>query len=114
MSLLGIIVILTACTHAVEMSSNRISNKTDEFLPVGTVVKIKEKGKMMIAGIGQISNNYLFDYIGYPYPEGFTGDNGYLFNKNDIMEILYEGYSTKESKEYIKDVEKQISAYLNQ
>lgn len=113
-SLLGVMFILTACTHAAEMSNSKINNNTDEFLPIGTIVKIKEKGEMMIAGIGQISDNYLYDYIGYPYPEGYTGNNGYLFNKSDIMDILYQGYSTEESEEYIKDIEKQIADYLNQ
>lgn len=113
-SLFLILVILTGCTHSAEMSNKKINSDTNDFLPIGTIVKIKEKGKMMIAGIGQISNNYLYDYIGYPYPEGYTGNNSYLFNKGDIMEILYLGYSTEESQEYISDIEKQITKYVNQ
>lgn len=104
----GLAVFLTACTHNANISTKNV----DELLPVGTIVKVKNKGNMLIAGIGQISSdNYLYDYIGYPYPEGYTGNNGYLFNRSDILEITFSGYDTEESQDYISDIEKQMDEF---
>lgn len=106
----GLLGVLTGCTQTANMSPKKV---TDDFLPIGTIVQVKERGKMMIAGIGQLSNdNYLYDYIGYPYPEGYTGNNAYLFGKDDITEIVYNGYETKESLEYGQDIEKKMEDFL--
>lgn len=34
------------------------------------------------------SEYYLYVYIGYHYLEGYSGNNGYLFGKDDITESI--------------------------
>ncbi len=42
----------------------------------------------MIDKMVQSSEYYLYVYIEYHYLEGYSGNNGYLFGKDDITESI--------------------------
>lgn len=80
--------------------------KIAELLPIGTIVLLKEGEKrLMINGIKQTNANgdgKEYDYLGILYPEGHIGDEfQYLFNHEDISEIIFRGYEDDERNEFI-------------
>ncbi len=82
--------------------------KIQNLLPVGSVVLLKNgEKKLMIIGImqsdrGRKKKNY--DYLGELYPEGHLGEgvHQYLFNHEDIEEIVFRGYEDDERTEFLK------------
>ena len=72
------------------------------LLPLGSIVVLKNGyKKLMIIGRKQIqqSENKIWDYLGVLYPEGYLGDNyKFLFNNEDISEVIFEGYSDLEDE----------------
>lgn len=85
--------------------------KISELLPIGTIVLLKEGEKrLMINGIKQINasgDGKEYDYLGILYPEGHIGDEfQYLFNHEDISEIIFKGYEDDERKEFITKLAK--------
>lgn len=82
-----------------------------DLLPIGSVVMLKDAERpLMIYGIKQLDSNNPdteYDYIGVLYPEGNVGANfQYLFNHNDIADVLFKGYETDESKNFLDAVAK--------
>ena len=80
-----------------------------DLLPIGSVVMLKNAEKpVMIFGIKQLDSDkpdVEYDYIGVLYPEGNIGNNfQYLFNHQDIEQILFEGYVTDQYKEFLDQV----------
>ncbi|MFR4915477.1 MAG: DUF4176 domain-containing protein [Coprococcus phoceensis] len=77
-----------------------------KYKPLGSVVLLKNGTKrVMIYGRKQIlaSTGELFDYVTCLYPEGNIGaEYTFLFNDDDIEEVIFEGYSDKEDLEFIK------------
>ena len=78
----------------------------NKLLPIGSIVLLKNGiKKLMIMGIKQIKtdeNNKEFDYIGVLYPEGFLGnETNFLFNHDDINDIIFTGYSNPERDDFI-------------
>lgn len=65
-----------------------------KLLPVGSVIRLKDATKrLFVVGIAQESQGKHFDYVGMLYPEGFISDEyTYLFNHNDIDEVVFVGY----------------------
>ncbi len=46
-----------------------------------------------------------FDYMGCPYPEGYINpDFTYLFNHDDIQEVVSTGYEDQEERTFQKNV----------
>lgn len=85
--------------------------KISELLPIGTIVLLKEGEKrLMINGIKQTNasgDGKEYDYLGILYPEGHIGDEfQYLFNHEDIGEIVFKGYEDDERKEFITKLAK--------
>lgn len=81
----------------------------DKFLPIGTVVLLKEgKKRMMITGfLASIDNKNTYDYSGCLYPEGFlSSDQVCLFNHEQIDKIYSLGYQDDESKEFMENLKK--------
>ncbi|MCD8023447.1 MAG: DUF4176 domain-containing protein [Lachnospiraceae bacterium] len=82
--------------------------KIQNLLPIGSVVLLKNgEKKLMIIGIMQRDTrrgkkNY--DYLGELYPEGHIGEglHQYLFNHEDINEIIFRGYEDDERTEFLK------------
>ena len=75
-------------------------NENGKFLPVGTVVRLKDAKKdIMITGFCPVSNDshLTFDYSACFYPEGIvTSDVNFLFNHEQIETILFKGYINDE------------------
>lgn len=80
-----------------------------DFLPVGSVVLLKGANKkLMIIGILQVNptQRKIYDYLGVPYPEGFMGaDNNFLFNHEDINDIIFVGYTNPERDIFLKTMD---------
>lgn len=77
-----------------------------EYLPIGTVVLLKggEK-KVMIYGRKQLAvdDSGEYDYIACLYPEGNISDEyNFLFNQNDIEEVVFKGFVNEEEEEFQK------------
>ena len=101
-----------------------------DFLPIGTVVLLKEATKpLMITGYatlpngeiydknGKVENNEIriYDYCGYFYPEGLiASDKVFAFNHSQIEKILFKGYETQEFKELSEKMTKEIEKIKNQ
>lgn len=83
------------------------------LLPVGSVVSLKDaEKKLMIIGIKQFQEekNVMKDYIGVMYPEGYINrDLFYIFNHEDIVEILFRGYENQEWEKFLEAVEKTLA-----
>lgn len=82
-----------------------------DLLPIGSVVMLKNAKKpLMIFGIKQLASekpDEEFDYIGVLYPEGNMGSQfQYLFNHEDIVEVLFTGYETEERKQFLNELSK--------
>lgn len=79
----------------------------EKFLPIGTVVLLKEaKKRIMITGFlvkGNETKDKVFDYIGCLYPEGvISSEQNLLFNHDQIDKIYYMGYNDDEWKQLEK------------
>lgn len=79
------------------------------LLPIGSVVLLKgATKKLVIMGILQVrpGDNRLFEYLGVPYPEGFLGaDNNFLFNHDDINDVIFTGYQNPERDAFMSAME---------
>lgn len=80
--------------------------KISDLLPIGSIVLLRDGEKrLMVIGVmqndaGGTGNNY--DYLGILYPEGHIGEGfQYLFNHEDIVEIIFRGYEDNERKEFL-------------
>lgn len=79
--------------------------ENSKFLPIGSIVLLKggEK-KVMITGFCVIPNDKphkMYDYCGYPYPEGCINSNEVcLFNHNQIEEFVFTGYKNEEEESF--------------
>lgn len=81
------------------------------LLPIGSVVLLKEGSKkLMIIGIKPVKEdepNKIYDYIGVIYPEGFLGNQyNFLFNHEDINDVVFTGYNNPERENFIDFLEK--------
>lgn len=82
-----------------------------ELLPIGSVVILKGNiKKLMITGIKiakEDEPNTYYDYMGVFFPEGYVGNNSnFLFNHNDINDIVFWGYDNPERQSFIAFMEK--------
>ena len=76
----------------------------EKYLPIGTVVMLKEgKKRVMITGFLTSPNNdkeKIYDYSGCLYPEGvLTSDQILVFNHEQIDKIHHLGLIDEEEKE---------------
>lgn len=81
------------------------------LLPVGTVVLLKNgMKKIMIVGIKPINKekpDKTYDYIGVLYPEGYISNEiNFLFNHEDINDVIFKGYENAERTSFINMLEK--------
>jgi len=81
--------------------------KIKDLLPIGSIVLLKDGEKrLMINGIMQSDangNKEEYDYLGILYPEGHIGDQfQYLFNHEDIKEIIFRGFEDDERVEFLE------------
>lgn len=78
----------------------------DKYLPIGSIVLLKEGNKkIMIFGRKQIhiKSKEMYDYVACFYPEGnINEDYTFLFNHEDINEVIFKGYEDNDEIEYNK------------
>ncbi len=91
---------------------NITTNK--EFLPLGSVVLLKEATKkIMIVGFltsRMNDENKVYDYAGCLFPEGIlSSDESLLFNEEDIQEVVARGYENEETKEFNSKLEELLN-----
>lgn len=73
----------------------------DKYLPIGTIVEVENvKKDIMIVGYGAFEETTnqekptIYDYCGYLYPEGYSGDeNTLIFNHDKIKKVKHKGYT---------------------
>lgn len=78
-----------------------------ELLPIGSVVLLKNGiKKLVIIGILQRTSEQpsaVYDYLGVLYPEGYINEETkFLFNHEDINDIVHVGYSSPEREEFLE------------
>ncbi|MBR2563736.1 MAG: DUF4176 domain-containing protein [Paenibacillus sp.] len=88
----------------------RLEKNTVTLLPNGSVIRLKEgTKKLVIYGRKQMLMTEpprQFDYIGCPYPEGYINpDYTYVFNHDDIEEIIFKGFSDEEEEAFAAELE---------
>ena len=91
----------------------------DKFLPIGTVVKLKNGtkeamitcycvfplGKEIKDGKEVEAKRKMYEYGGCPYPEGIMNSESTLaWNHSDIEEIIHEGYESELFKKMNKEM----------
>lgn len=77
----------------------------EKYLPIGTVVTLKEgTKKIMIIGYCPINeNNEMFDYTACPFPEGVITPNRIIaFNHENIEIINQLGMDNEETQNFNK------------
>ena len=89
-------------------------NNEFNYLPVGTVVLLKDATKkVMITGFASVSpdtGDKVYDYSGCIFPEGFVDyDEVFVFDHNQIEEICYNGYVDDECKTFMKKLENELN-----
>lgn len=93
------------------------------LLPVGSVVRLKtdiEAGKtarLIVAGYFPVdtSSNTCYQYLSASFPGGVEKDCRYfMFNNDDIGEVIFEGYSTEESSKDLDELYDKTKAALEE
>ena len=84
--------------------------KVKDLLPVGSIVLLKDGEKrLMVNGIMQMDTSGTgknYDYVGVLYPEGHIGEGfQYLFNHEDINEIIFRGFEDEERFIFLQKLE---------
>ena len=86
--------------------------KYEKFLPIGTVVLLKNATKkVMITGfyVKVDGKDQVFDYTGCIYPEGvITSTQNCVFNHNQIDKIYHLGMVDEEEKKFKEVLKKAI------
>ena len=83
----------------------------EKYLPVGTVVLLKDATKkVMIVGYFPMDEKKeVYDYTACVYPEGILSpDKSLAFNHNQIKEIIHMGLEDAESKKINEELKKMI------
>ena len=90
-----------------------MGTKKNEFLPLGSIVILKNGGrKIMVIGRGSLYNNEgtigYFEYSGCLYPLGQTDQQTLFFNSEDIEQVIFTGYMDSEEMEFVKVLDESI------
>ena len=93
--------------------------KNEKYLPIGTVVMLKNgKKRMMITGFcctDAEEPDKMYDYSGCLYPEGIvSSETNLLFNHEQIDKIYALGFSDEEEKEFKEKLVDALNAESNQ
>ena len=87
-------------------------NINKDFLPVGTVVKIRfDLSEYVIIGykIIESGTKKVYDYAAVEYPYGFIGNEKIaMFNKNIVKKVVNMGYVCKEEIKFTEYLNEQI------
>lgn len=89
---------------------------TGEFLPIGTIITLKNGNKrIMICGRLQEreDDHKIFDYVACLYPEGILApDELFLFNNEDIDQVHYIGMQDAEEFQFNEFLQKNKKGLL--
>jgi hypothetical protein len=90
--------------------------KDGKFLPIGSIVKLEQQDRpIIIVGFLPECEGEAYDYLGYPYPEGFIGDDKSIcFTAGLVDQILYWGYETQEGTYYIEELISKVGKILGE
>lgn len=92
------------------MSGNKGKDLT--FLPLGSIVRLKEgKVSLMIVGYTPIEpgTDNVLDYLAVMWPIGvMSSDRNLLFNRDQIEEVIFEGFSNDKEVEFRTKLEEAI------
>ena len=95
----------------------------DKFLPIGTIVLLKNgkkeimvtcygimpQGTIVVNGQEQDGGNKMFDYGGCTYPEGLINPQNLIcFNHENIEKVCYMGYETDSFNEFNEGLKEMI------
>lgn len=83
----------------------------EKFLPIGTIVLLKDgQKKIMITGYLPVSKNKtVYDYSACLFPEGIiSSSQTAVFNHDQIAEIIQEGYSNEETTKFVEALKQYI------
>ena len=96
-----------------------MNTKYEKFLPVGSVVLLKEANKrIMIIGYCATINvenvETTYDYSGCYFPEGvLNSEESMLFNHEQIDKVFYYGLIDEEEKDFMERLKKAIEEEKN-
>ena len=88
-----------------------------DFLPLGSLVVAKggARRKIIIIARGLAlkvdGKMKFFDYGGCFYPDGMFGTRILYFNREDIEEVLHEGYSDADDQRQIAEINKWLEEH---
>ncbi len=85
-----------------------------DYLPIGSVVKLKNANKkVMIIGYLPIPNdnpNIMYDYSACIYPEGIlTSEQSLVFNHEQIETLYFKGFEDNEQKEFMTKMKSSLT-----
>ena len=85
----------------------------EKYLPIGTVVMLKEGTKrVMITGFCAIADSkkdHIYDYVGCLYPEGILDSKqNCLFNHEQITQIYHLGLNDNENIQFMDKLKKAV------
>ena len=90
-------------TGRVAISEQEHGIPADEWLPIGSVVKVRGyKRSFMVLGRAVLndSDSRYYDYCACLYPDGYMGGTLYFFNQDLIARVESEGYEDAYEKLY--------------
>lgn len=90
-------------TGKVAISEQEHGIPADEWLPIGSVVKVRGyKRSFMVLGRAVLndSDSCYYDYCACLYPDGYMGGTLYFFNQDLIVRVESEGYEDAYEKLY--------------
>ena len=90
------------------------NEKRDNYLPLGTVVLLKNgKKRLMITGFCLVPDDdktKVFDYTGCLFPEGvINSKQSLMFNHDQIEKIYFVGLEDEEEKQFKKKLNEAIA-----
>lgn len=99
----------------------------DRFLPIGSVVKLKNCDLDLIitsycivslpdnrdeATDEKVTKDKVYDYGAYPYPQGILEPKSIiLFNRDKIDKVVFLGYETHESNDYLNAMKEALDNF---
>lgn len=94
------------------------NNKSEKFLPIGSVVLLKGgTKKAMVTGFCSVvaeDKTKMYDYTGCVYPEGYLDFNQIcLFDHEQIEKVFHYGYVDEEETEFKKELKEIAVQYQN-
>lgn len=83
-----------------ERKKREISEGMEKYMPIGSVITIKNYNKLiMIIGFNHSNTTQTYDYIGCVYPFGINSENStILFNHEQIERVYHIGFINNQER----------------